>query len=77
MGYGVQPEGPSSGCTSPAGTEEGDDLLAAQAYVECKDDVDYVPPDNMPGSEELPASRKSERSRSAARALAAAMDRPC
>ena len=77
MGYDARPGDPLPGRASPTGTDEEDELLSAQAYAECKDDVDYVPPDDMPGSEELTGLEESERSRSAARALAAAMDRPC
>ena len=57
MGYGARPEDLPLGCTPPAGTDEEDDLLSAQAYAECRDNVDYVPPENMPGSEELLTSR--------------------
>ena len=45
------------GCASPTGTVEDSVLLSAQAYAECKDDVDYFPPENTPGSEELLTSR--------------------
>ena len=57
MGYGARSEVPSSDRASPAGADAGDDLLSAQAYAECKDDVDYLPPENTPGSEELLTSR--------------------
>ena len=48
MGYGARTEGPSSDRSLPAGTDLGDDLLSAQAYAECEDDVDYTPPTNVP-----------------------------
>ena len=57
MGYGARPGDPTPGCASPTGTVEDSDLLSAQAYAECKDDVDYLPPENTPGSEELLTSR--------------------
>ena len=40
MGYGAHSGELSPGCASPTGTVEDSDLLSAQAYAECKDDVD-------------------------------------
>ena len=51
MGYGAHSGEPPPGCASPTGTDLGEDLLSAQAYAECKDDVDYTPPMNMPDSD--------------------------
>ena len=50
MGYGAHSGEPPPGCASPAGTVEDSDLLSAQAYAECKDDVDYTPHANNPDS---------------------------